>query len=122
MGRGRRGRVFAVALLAVVASLLGACTTTGAKSAVQLRLERDGAGDLSKPGAVPIGLSQWLEPKPLEYVAAIRDLCNEEAKGRGADWSVSLEGQICAVAIGKASLMEQAVESERRLQERRKGK
>ena len=64
------------------------------------RLERDGAGDLSKPVVTEQSIQQWLGTKGMPYAVEIRGVCREMVKARPAtaEWLGTVDWKICRSA------------------------
>lgn len=86
----------------VVVGICSACAVTPAsevppaKTDLMLRLERDGAGDLSGAGISPEALQAWLQARPGEYTQGLRAECRAlRARAQPVAWFDSMDNRIC---------------------------
>jgi hypothetical protein len=79
---------------------LSSCEPHVEKTELMKRLERDGAGDLSKPVVTEQSIQQWLGTKGMPYAVEIRGVCREMVKARPAtaEWLGTVDGKICRSA------------------------
>jgi hypothetical protein len=91
-------RFFGVVMLSAL--WLSSCEPHLEKTELMKRLERDGAGDLSKPVVTEQSIQQWLGTKGMPYAVEIRGVCREMVKARPAtaEWLGTVDGKICRSA------------------------
>ena len=94
------GPRFFGAVMLMSALWLSSCEPHVEKTELMKRLERDGAGDLSKPVVTEQSIQQWLGTKGMPYAVEIRGVCREMVKARPAtaEWLGTVDGKICRSA------------------------
>lgn len=94
------GPRFFGAVMLLSALCLSSCEPHVEKTELMKRLERDGAGDLSKPVVTEQSIQQWLGTKGMPYAIEIRGVCREMVKARPAtaEWLGTVDGKICRSA------------------------
>ena len=89
------GPRFFGAVMLLSALWLSSCEPQAEKTELMKRLERDGAGDLSKPVVTEQSIQQWLGTKGMPYAVEIRGVSREMVKARPAtaEWLGTVEGK-----------------------------